>query len=807
MLRYQTNRAKINLTALAAALIFGIVVGEKIGLSGWSVGIAVLLAAVCGLASFCQRRTELAALLVLFAVVGLLRSGWPAPPDSTLVNLTGERVEVRGWIAAGPVVYPGRTVCLFRVEGVARFGTGEGADRFAPAAGEPVEVVLYPPANSRDLHYGDALFIRGEISQPAAIRNPGDFNYRQYLARRGIHTRMLVSRPGDIQKVGKHPTNPFWETVYGIKEKAVGVFVTLPEQEQSLVRALLFGSREGIAPELRASFSRVGVVHILSVSALHVGLVMAFILGLTSILGLNRGCTFITVAAVLLGYAAMTGFSPSVQRAGLMGLIALGGYLFQQPRNYYNALALAALLILLVQPYALFEPGFQLSFVAAAGLLHLGPYLGRRLEPLPGARAMGIVLAAQLAVWPLTAYYFNLVSVVSVVSNLVIVGLATVLVNLGWMAVLIGLVFPPAAAPLVHSAGAVAHLLLAGVSLFDSWPCSAIGVPTPSLFLVGGYYLLLAAWRAGWIRRVLAAIRLRQAGKPAVAVILIVCVAIAGWGFVRPQRLVATFFDVGQGDCILFDVPGFGHCLIDTGGRPAALEGAGDFGDSVVVPALRRSGVRSLAMVVITHDHDDHAGGLQAILQSIPVSLLVVADCLPTAGGEQSRLERLMTMAQEKGTRVIKLERGDRLRLGAAEAVALHPPRKAAAAESDRNDDSLVLRLRYRQVSFLLTGDAGTGVLREIMNQDATLDSTVLKLPHHGSQDAFCPDFYEQVSPGVVVVSVGNNPFGHPAPAVTEYWETAGVPLYRTDRDGAVIISTDGHRIRVRSLINQGERH
>jgi len=782
----------------AAAFIAGIVVGEKMGFSWWPLGVAIVIVAVSSGVNTRRGMAKAAAVLLLFFALGVIRVGFPVAKQSGLVRMAGEFVTLTGWVGGEPDVYPDRAVYIIKAAEVRAGGR-------QTVVGELVQLVVFNPGGE-PFRYGDMLRVRGILSEPDGIRNPGDFDYRQYLARRGIHTRVLVYDPVNASYIGSHPCNPVLRLVYELKRRSLEVFASVPPRERAVIEAFLFGNQEGIDPALKGSFARVGVIHILSVSALHVGLVMAFVLGIASVAQLKRGQTFAAVAAVLLCYGIMTGFSPSVQRATLMGLVGLGGFLLHRHHSLYNSLALAALIILLGQPYALFEPGFQLSFVAACGLFYLGPPLSRYLKSIPWGQAVAATVGAELAIWPLTAYYFNMVSVISVLSNLVVVGLAAAVVNLGWMAVIVSTIFRPVGMALADADGALTNLLLGAVGLFDRWPYSAVVVTSPGVLLILGYYLVLVLAREGSARRLLASVRLRQAERLVVGGVLVVGILAVGGSLAWPKEMQAIFLDVGQGDCFLFRVPGYGDCLIDAGGSPSYGQGKRDFGESVVVPALRRLGVRHLKMAVVTHEHDDHMGGMAGVIRLMPIQTFVVANRGQRSGEmpAKSNLPQLMREARRRGTRTITLDQGDLLRVGGAEIEVLYPPGEGGP-EVNENNRSLVLRLQYRHVSFLLTGDAEVEALKEIISGSQELASTVLKLPHHGSANGFYPGFYDRVSPKVVIISVGKNCFGHPAPRVVGYWRERRVPLFRTDRHGAVVVATDGTKVRVRSVRADGD--
>ncbi|MEW6301813.1 MAG: ComEC/Rec2 family competence protein, partial [Thermodesulfobacteriota bacterium] len=263
-------------------------------------------------------------------------------------------------------------------------------------------------------------------------------------------------------------------------------------------------------------------------------------------------------------------------------------------------------------------------------------------------------------------------------------------------------------------------------------------------------------------------------------------------------RLEVHFIDVGQGDATLIRGPDGATVLIDAGGRPGEYEDGDGAGRQVVVPYLERLGIRKLDVLVLTHPHEDHAGGAGAVLDAVKVDMAVVA---PRAGGEEPPpgYTRLLARLEAAGVQVREVAAGDRLRAGSALVFDVLSPEEPllAGTSSDPNNNSLVLRLRYGRQTFLFTADIQQEAQARLLLSGRDLKADVLKVPHHGSA-AFVPAFFEAVHPAVAVVSVGlNNRFALPSPAALDKLDEVGARVYRTDRDGAVIVRTDGRSLTV----------
>ncbi|WP_165613162.1 DNA internalization-related competence protein ComEC/Rec2 [Desulfofundulus thermosubterraneus] len=680
-------------------------------------------------------------------------------------------------------------------------------------------VLVRAPAPGPVYSYGDRLRLHGLLTRPPDAGNPGEFNYRAYLARRGAGAVLMVRDPASINKlgVGGHQVV---RAVLRVKEKLLAVSrATLPPEKAALLNGIVFGNQGMIDRKTWQLFSESGVVHILSVSGLHVGLVLAGVLALVRLLRVPLSLTAPTGTAILLLYATLCGLGPAVTRSTLMALMFLWAHHLGRASDWPTTLAAAALVSLMAKPLSLYDIGFQLSFAATWGILYLGPVLDRLLKNIirhTWLRAtLWVSLAAQLATLPLIAWYYNLISLVSLLTNLVAVPLTGLILALGTVSALLGLVAPALAGLINTSTSLLLDVFISLVSFCRALPGSVIYVPTPPFFLVMAWYPLLFVGvllvskdrRALWPQFFSRHHRLLP-------------VAFLGGGLLISiflfkssveNQLVVHFIDVGQGDSILVQTPGGKTMLVDTGGWPGELDSGEGAGEKVVVPYLRRLGIRRLDVLVITHPHEDHAGGMGAVIEAFPVDLVLVSPVGRTGNisvstgksPEQvpSTYSALIAGLVARGVPVKVTGAGDRLHLDPALDVrVLGPPRPLlSGTRSDLNNASLVLRLCYGEEVLLLTGDIEVEAQQAIMDAGINLGCTVLKIPHHGSR-YLLPSFLEKTHPAVAVISVGrHNNFGHPARETLEYLARMPVRVYRTDVDGAVILRTDGKHIFVKT--------
>jgi len=484
------------------------------------------------------------------------------------------------------------------------------------------------------------------------------------------------------------------------------------------------------------------------------------------------------------------GGRPSVIRATVMGVLLLVARLLEREVVAWNSLAAATLGLLLWRPGDLADPGFQLTFAATAAILHLarpfeaglGGWLPRRIALLAA-----VSLAAQLGVSPVLALHFNQLSLVGIVANLLVVPLAGLVTMLGVLTVLAALASTSLAHLLFQALWLCLLVLRWTVRGFALLPFAVVHPPTPPLALVVGAFAGLAL--LPWLGR-------GRSWRWVGAMVALGCLALAvvPW-LTREARLRVVFFDVGQGDATLITTPEGQALLVDTGGGGP---GRTDRGERVILPYLRQAGIRSLTALALTHGDLDHAGGLAGLLRELRVREVWTSAAREAVDGE---VEALL---DEAGVRRRALQRGERLWLGRLLVTALNPPeeplpRSLRGAAGDRNNASLVLRLDWGPLSLLLPGDVEQEAEADLAANGLPLRALLLKVPHHGSRSSSTPAFARAVSPRVAVIQAGaRNPFGHPVPEVLARYAEEGAAVYRTDRDGAVVLETDGRTLWLR---------
>jgi competence protein ComEC len=559
----------------------------------------------------------------------------------------------------------------------------------------------------------------------------------------------------------------------------------------ALLKGILLGDRQAFPQDLLDDFTVTGLTHILAVSGFNVAMVGLVGFTLLRALSLPRGASSLLVMALLALYALVTGMSPSVLRATLMAWALISGGMIERDTDALNTLALSAAVILGIWPLSLFDPGFQLSFVATLSLILLTRPLMDLARSLPGNRwktwlwyPAAASLAAQAGSLPVMVGHFHAVSLVSFLANLPAAPLVSAATVLGLLTAIAGPAVPILGTLINGANYVILKLLLASVHLFAKVPWASVTVGGIHPLGYGLYYL--------GVGLCLPDIRASRFGKPCLLLALLLANGLAWQGVNRPgPGLEVVFLDVGQGDSTCLRFPDGKTMLVDGGNRAERF----DAGAQVVVPYLRAMGIRRLDAVVATHPHDDHIGGLVEVLRRIPVGRYLDAGGVPSTWASR----RIGEILAERKIPRIPLSAGDSLSgLGGVGALVLGPfaspaPRDSSRNRSlDSNDGSVTLRIAHRDVVWLLPGDAERIAEARLLAWGKRLDCDILKAGHHGSSTSTGSRFLEAVSPSIVVVSVGErNRFGHPDPALMERLKAKGIRVCRTDREGAIWMRSD----------------
>lgn len=662
----------------------------------------------------------------------------------------------------------------------------------------PVEgTVLVRTARFPVIAYGSRIEVNGRLETPP--EDP-EFSYKAYLARQGIHS--LIALPA-IRIIAEGQGSPIYHAIFAFKSRAQATIARLiPDPQAALLTGILLGDDNGIPPDLSEDFRTTGLTHIIAISGFNISLIIAVLVGLSEPLLGQRGTAVFAIVGITL-YTVLVGADASVVRAALMGGVYLLVHRWLGRPNFaYASLFLAALVMTAVNPFTLWDVGFQLSFAATLGLmLYATPFtnwvrghLLRRWEAKTVNRVMGLLseavlltLAAQVLTLPLMMGYFQQLSLISLVANAFVLPAQPGVMLWGGAATIAGLVFEP----LGQLLGWVAWLFLSYtitlVRLFAAVPGAAVPVHISWAGILVIYGLIaLFTWlvyqeperRA----RLLATARQNVGMKLATGGMVLTAVLLAAWGVEQPDGLLhVAFLDVGQGDAIFIQMPSGRQILVDGGLYPTVLN-----------DQLGRQlpfWDRQLDMVVATHPDADHVAGLVELFDRYTIDQLITNGEGMGAGEYYDQVLQAAETAESAihpalAGEVIVIEDGVRLEV-------LHPG--ALLTPQNRNNNSVTLRLVYGDFTLLLTGDAEAEAEQTMLENGRSLQAIALKAGHHGSSSSSTLPFLQAVQPQIMVISAGlDNRYGHPHAEVLQRAADMGTAVLRTDELGTIELLTDG---------------
>lgn len=791
------------LIPILLAFMSGIFLGHTVprGTGEFILPAVLCVTALVLLCFFLSPRLKAACILALFFLSGILVN-LGCHQSSLLLPLARKRraVVVEGTLVE-PVQVIGNSARLkVRSRTVVVNGTPIRADG-------KLQVTVY--RETPRLFPGDKIRFPANLKPFRNFMNPGAFDYVSSMKAKGFVCSATVSDGRYVVPMGSGAT-PFPYSAIETLRRPIRRLMhqELTPEDDAILSALILGERQDMGPGLREPFLRTGLGHILAVSGLHIGLIawitFFFFKWLLTrsyrlILRINvrKWTAFLTCFPVI-AYACLAGFQVSCQRAMIMALVFFASVILDREKDVWSTLALAALIVLALDPTALFSITFQLSFGAVLGILWLtSPFMAGMAGPLKSESAarrlfkrikiylLGlacICLTAQLFLLPVTVYYFHRISPVAVFANMTAIPfLGLWILPAGLLSTLIVPLSPYLALVFLRIGASGLHGMMTTIRFWSQLPFSSLWMVTPNAVEIGLFYALLFCAlfirRWAWV-------------KKALMVLCAVVLLDVGYGVYSAwfqPRLRVTYLDVGQGNSALVEFPGGKRMLIDGGGFPGSTF---DVGRNVVAPFLWQSRIRNIDYMVMSHPQADHMNGLVFIAEAFHPKEFWY-------NGDQTKsivFKHLMEVLSSGNVRLLSpkdLYPGRNI--SGVNVEVLHPADCQAETPGgkrvgDLNERSMVLKLTYQGESFLFPGDIehqGEDILLRRLHE--SIRTRVLLSPHHGSGTSASVKFLKEVAPEICVISCGENRrLGFPHRITLERLKAIGCRILRTDRDGAI---------------------
>ncbi len=631
-------------------------------------------------------------------------------------------------------------------------------------------VKYYEDGGTAGQYTGKIIHVYGSVELPQERRNPRCFDYRLYLRSCDIQTVIRAERI----EISENKGVPYLRLTAAVKDSfRQRIAQYMDENKQGLLMAIMFGDKTMLNEEVYSEFQRTGTAHVLAVSGLHTGIIYAFFVFLWR--G-KKGAVFYIVSFVLLFlYMSLADFSPSVVRAASMILLHSMAGLLRCRYDLLTAASMTFSAMLFKNPYQIFNTGFQLSFLAVVSLAVIIPFVQRFYQ--------GVFLSAaaiQAGMIPYTAYVFNYISAGAVLANIPVIFIAGIILPVGLCSILTLAIPGDVFAFLVTVIDVCCDVLVWINGLFYASGKTSFDVISPPLWVLVLYYGIFFFFvsETGQLQV------LRRKRKSIAAVILIICMAafmsihLTGNQFLKAG---IVFVDVGQGDCIHIRTDSGKNYLIDGGGSADY-----DTGMKVLKPYLLKNGVSQVDAAFVTHLHEDHYGGIRSLAADGMIDKVAVYEANSQLPGKLEEEINADVMYIHKGYR-ISLDEDVFIDVLSPAAGTEEEYKKMIQNEEDENKISLIMKVNYKGVTVLVTGDIDEEGERDLVEQcGESLACDIMKVPHHGSKYSSSELFLDTAAPDLAVFQVGRNNYGHPSDEAAARYIERECDIVRNDKDGAI---------------------
>ncbi len=641
---------------------------------------------------------------------------------------------------------------------------------------------------------GNKILIEGTYTKGREERNPGEFDYNKYLHSKGISGTLTSYNIEDV-KVLNNSKNIFSSYLFYIRKNIDDQISDLHnKQTAALLKGLLLADRSGIDPETKTEFINSGVIHVLAVSGLHVG----FIILICYVLFGRFNIYFRSILTIVLLFLflVITGMPSSVFRAVVMAAVFIIAYLTNRSTNIINTLAIAALIILAINPADIFEPGFQLSFSAVLSIAIIFPLLQKGIKSIKIKNKIvkniilfaAVSVSAQIGTMPFTLFYFGKLSLIAILANLIVIPLVGFIVPIA--------IFTLSVAPVLHGFAVVyaaanevlTAILFKIVALSGNFNYSYLNIYNFTIWDSLVFYILITAALIFWGKFTSA--KSKTIFSLLIILNLLMLIKLDNRNLLSPGKLNIMMIDVGQGDSFLLRFDNGETALIDAGNATSYF----DNGEKIIMPLLDRLNIKKINYAFVSHLDADHYGGFISLIKNKRIKILYK----PVIDSSLEKDKRFEKYLHEENIPIEYYSKSS-MKIGGAKIYFLNDTSSAGYKYLSTNDKSGTIKIVYGKNEFLFTGDMEAHAEKYYTSRYKNfLHADLLKVAHHGSKTSSSEDFLNYVKPKISLISDGiKNKFHHPSALTLQKLEKIKSKIYRTDKSGAVLLQSDGDSIKV----------
>ena len=669
--------------------------------------------------------------------------------------------------------------------------------------------------NNKKLSYGDEIYFDGEYSIPEGKRNYGGFDYSLYMKTQKLYGTFEIE---NYELINKNKGNKIEEKILDFKKYVKNILNTnLQKDEANLCIGLLIGDRTNISKQIEEDFKNSNLTHMLAVSGSHFTYIILAISFVNKGIKRKRLGQIIMIIVIIL-FMNLTGNTASVVRSGIMAIYIILASIFHKRADIWTSMAVAIIIQLINNPYAIFDIGLQLSYGGVIGIvvfnknilskiLYFDNYIKinikekiqknnkYKMQEINNTEiklskvkkyiieASAVTISANIVIIPIMMYHFNTISFTFLISNLLVGPILGFVVIFGFILIFLSFILNSFLMPFFFILNILISIILYIAHICANLPFSKVFVPTPNKLMLVLFYLnlfILVYYKEKNVKN----------KKQKYSSILLIIIII--FNFIYPladstkKNLTINFIDVGQGDSTLIRVDNK-NILIDGGG--SLYSDSFDVGEKTLFPYLLDRGITYLDYVIVSHFDADHFQGLEYVINNIKVKNAIIS----SLGQNSKEYETFLNLAKKKKINIIYVKKGDSINFNNAKIEILYPDNEIIN-DNAKNNNALVCKLIYNNFSMLFTGDieeiAEKKILKLYEKNKEKLRADVLKVGHHGSKTSSSYDFIKTVFPKIALIGVGkDNNFGHPNLGVIERLEKSGATIYRTDNMGEIELS------------------